>query len=145
MMLEHHDVHLLRPLGSVAALTGGLPLEDRAGEPPGAFPADAGLVAVDFYRTRSGALEREIGLFERHRDASVLGHFVAELAPNDYPRLPVTQDADLLVVLSAHADREEHRRTRIGGPIDAAEVSTVLLRPTARSLIRHRPDRREEG
>jgi hypothetical protein len=145
MILEHHDVHLLRPLGSVGALTGGLSLEDRTEEPPGAFPADAGLVAVDFYRTRPGALERAIALFERQRGPRVLGHFVAELAPNDYPRLPVTQDADLLVVLSAHADREEHRRTRTGGPIDAVEISTVLLRPTARSLIRYRPPSSEEG
>jgi hypothetical protein len=144
MILEHHDVHLLRPLGSVAALTGGLSLEDRAGEPPGAFPADAGVVAVDFYRTRPGALERAVALFERQRGPRVLGHFVAELAPNDYPRLPVTQDADQLVVLSAHADREEPRRMRTGGPIDAVEVSIVLLRPTARSLIRYRPDEREE-
>jgi hypothetical protein len=141
MMLEHHDVRLLRPLGSIAALTGGLALEDRAGEPPGAFPGDAGIVAVDFYRTRPGALE----LFEPPRGPRALGHFVAELAPNDYPRLPVTQEADLLVVISAHADPEEHRRMRTGGPIDAADVSTVLLRPTARSLIRYRPDESEEG
>jgi hypothetical protein len=144
MMLEHHDVHLLRPLGSIAALTGGLSLEDRAAEPPGAFPDDAGLVAVDFYRTRPGALERAIELFEPLRGPRTLGHFVAELASNDYPRLPVTQDADLLVVVSAHAGPEEYRRMRTGGPIDAAEVSTVLLRPTARSLIRYRPDEPEE-
>ena len=74
----------------------------------------------------------------------MLGHFVAERARNDYPRLPVTQDADLLVVISAHADAGAHRRMRTGGPIDAAEVSTVLLRPTARSLIRYRPDQSEE-
>jgi hypothetical protein len=144
MMLEHHDVHLLRPLGVIAALTAGESLEDRAGEPPGAFAENAGLVAVDFYRTRPGALERAIGLFERQRSPRVLGHFVAELAPNDYPRLPVTQDADLLVVLSAHADPEEYRRARTGGPIDGAELSTVLLRPTAQSLIRYRPGTPEE-
>ena len=39
MMLEHHNVHLLRPLGSIAAMTGGATLEDRAPEPPGAVPA----------------------------------------------------------------------------------------------------------
>ena len=91
-----------------------------------------------------------VGFFEERlqpalvaRGQQVLGHFVAELAPNDYPRLPVTQDADLLVVLSAYPDRERHAS---GGdrlaPAEAmcallaGDVSTLLLRPTARSLIR---------
>jgi hypothetical protein len=150
MMLEHHDVHLLRPLGGVTTLTGGLGLEDRMAEPPGLVRADAGLVAVDFYRARPGRLDAVLGFFEQSlqpalvaRGQEVLGHFVAELAPNDYPRLPVTQDADLLVVLSAYPDRE--RRASLGGRLApaeemrallAADVSTILLRPTAKSLIR---------
>lgn len=165
MMLEHHNVHLLRPLGPIAALTGGLSLEDRAAEPPGAFPQDAGLVAVDFYRTQPGTLDRAIGLFEQRlrpalvkQGQQVLGHFVAELTPNDYPRLPIIQDADLLVVLSAYPDPEHYASMRTQGstrdtwgtalqgqthaPL-AADVSTVLLRPTAKSLIRyHRTGRR---
>jgi len=159
MMLEHHNVHLLRPLGPIAALTGGVSLEDRAGEPPGALSSDAGLVAVDFYRTQPGGLDRLLGLFEQRlrpalveRGHQVLGHFVAERATNDYPRLPVTQDPALLVVLSAYPDREHYARLRSRGsaadtdspvlpeqtgPPVAADVSTVLLRPTARSLIRY--------
>jgi hypothetical protein len=154
MILEHHDVHLLRPLGSVAALTGGLSLEDRAGEPPGAVRPDAGIVAVDFYRARPGALERVTGLVEQRlaparvsRGRQVLGHFVAELAPNDYPRLPVTQDPDLLVVVTAYADCGYYEKARAEeSPVAAGamrgflagEVATVLLRPTARSLMRYR-------
>jgi hypothetical protein len=146
MMLEHHDVHLLRPLGPISALTGGLSLEDRAAEPAGAVLPDAGLVAVDFYRARPGALECVTRLVES-RGPRVLGRFVAELAPNDYPRLPVTQDPDLLAVVSAHADcrRYEEARAR-ESPVAAGairgfltgDVSTLLLRPTARSLIRYR-------
>ena len=56
MMLEHHNVHLLRPLGSIAALTGGATLEDRASEPPGAVPPETGLVVADFYRTEPAKL-----------------------------------------------------------------------------------------
>jgi hypothetical protein len=155
MMLEHHDVHLLRPLGSVTALTGGLSLEDRAAEPPGALPPDAGLVAVDFYRARPGALECVTGLVTQRWPCSrqVLGHFVAELGPNDYPRLPVTQDADLLVVVSTHADCRQYEEVRAGeSPVTAGairgflagDVATVLLRPTARSLIRYRSGSPEE-
>lgn len=148
MMLEHHDVHLLRPLDSIAALTGGLTLEDRAAEPAGAVLPDAGLVAVEFYRARPGALECVTGLVSRRRACrrQVLGHFVAELAPNDYPRLPVTQDGDLLVVVSAYADCRHYEEARAAeSPVAAGairgflagDVATVLLRPTARSLIRY--------
>jgi hypothetical protein len=80
----------------------------------------------------------------------VLGHFVAELAPNDYPRLPVIQDVTLFVVLSTYRDRSECIRLRRGwgdrgpaadaglGPLLTADVTTLYLRPTARSLIRYR-------
>ena len=64
MMLEHHNVHLLRPLGSIAALTGGATLEDRASEPPGAVPPETGLVVADFYRTEPAKLGRLVELFE---------------------------------------------------------------------------------
>ena len=149
MMREHHDVHLLRPLGSIDALTGGLALEDRASEPPGTLPPHTGLVVVDFYRTDAGALGRLVDAFERVQPTllahghQILGHFVAELTPNDYPRLPVIQDPALLVVLSAYRDREHHARLttecRTMGTTVTAEVTTLSLRPTARSVIRYQP------
>jgi hypothetical protein len=76
----------------------------------------------------------------------ILGHFVAELTPNDYPRLPVIQDPALLVVLSAYRDREHHARLttewRDKGTTLTAAVTTLSLRPTARSVIRYqRPGR----
>jgi hypothetical protein len=160
MMLEHHNVHLLRPLGSITALTGGLTLENRASEPPGALPSHTGLVAVDFYHAQPAALGRLVELFEqRVRPAlvteghHVLGHFVAELTPNDYPRLPVIQDPTLLLVLSAYRDREHcalmRRDWSTSGPVVPAgmdalltgDVATTHLRPTARSLIRYQGNR----
>jgi hypothetical protein len=160
MMRESHHVHLLRPLGPVHALTGGLALEDRASEPPGVFPPHTGLVVADFYRSRAGGLGRVVEWFEQHlqpglvaHGTQVLGHFVAELTPNDYPRLPVIQDPELLVVLTAYRDGEHHAAARAdwqrsaawragpGGAGPAAlagGVATLRLRPTARSLIRHR-------
>jgi len=159
MMLESHNVHLLRPLGPIAALTGGLSFEDRASEPPGVLPPHTGLVAVDFYRTEPGALGRLVEFFEQHMQPALVkqghqvrGHFVAELTPNDYPRLPVIQDATLLVVLSAYRDREHYATMRtewsrsdawctiLQGHMQAllvADVETIRLRPTAKSLIRY--------
>ena len=159
MMLEHHNVHLLRPLGSIAAMTGGATLEDRASEPPGAVRPETGLVVADFYRTEPAKLGGLVELFEQRVQPTllqqghhVLGHFVAELRPNDYPRLPVIQDPTLLVVLSAYRDRERcaalRHDWRRGGPVLqtgmqpflTSEVETIYLRPTARSLIRYRGD-----
>jgi hypothetical protein len=157
MILEHHDVHLLRPLVPVSALTDGRSPEDAASAPPGSVPDDTGLVVADFYRGPPTALASTVELFEQQVQPAlveqghpVLGHFVAELAPNDYPRLPVAQDPGLLVVMSAYRDPEHCRTARrhwdARGPISepslrsrlTADVATLHLRPTARSLIRHR-------
>ena len=122
MILDSDDVHLLRPLEPSAALTGGQSLEDRASEPSGAVPPDAGLVVADFYRAKPGALDDLVELFERRvrpallqQGHEVLGHFVAELTPNDYPRLPAVQDPTLLLVLSAYRDPGHCAALRAGG------------------------------
>lgn len=159
MMLEHHNVHLLRPLAPIASLTGGATLEDRASSPPGTLPPHTGLVVVDFYRTEPAALGRLVERFKgrvqpalREQGHRVLGHFVAELTPNDYPRLPVIQDPALLVVLSAYRDQEDCAARRQGWgaggpagpgslhPLLTGDVATTYLRPTARSLIRYRDE-----
>jgi hypothetical protein len=162
MIVDSDAVHLLRPFGPRASLTGALALEDRASEPPGVVPAHTGLIAVDFHRAEPGALDRLVALFEqRLRPALVaqghqlLGHFVAERAPNDYPRLPVVQDPTLLLILSAYRDAEHWAAMRAGWPdgdpwravLDgrsraplAGPVATTCLRPTARSLIRYRSE-----
>jgi hypothetical protein len=156
MMLEHHDVHLLRPLGRLDGLTRGRTLEDRAAEPAGVLPPDAGVVVADFHRAVPGGLARLVEHVEQRvqpalaaQGHQVLGHFVAELAPNDYPRLPVIQDPRLLLVLTACRDRAPLAgRRRDSSQGDAAReahlaglapggVTTLCLRPTARSLIRY--------
>jgi hypothetical protein len=162
MIVDSDDVHLLRPIGSPAPLTGGLALEDLAAEPAGVVPPHTGLVAADFHHAKPGALDRLVALFEqRLRPAlvteghHVLGHFVAERRPNDYPRLPAIQDPTLLLVLSAYRDAEHCAALRAGWPGGdpwavvledgspapvAAPVTTMRLRPTARSLMRYRSE-----
>jgi hypothetical protein len=156
MILEHHHVDLLRPLVPIAALTAGASLEDRTAAPPGSVPPETGLAVADFYRADPAALAGLVELFAGQvrpalvdRGHRILGHFVAELSPNDYPRLPVIQDPRLLVVLSTYHDEEHSRLARkdwdARGPISAGpfrsrlteDVLSVRLRPTARSLIRH--------
>jgi hypothetical protein len=153
MIREHHDVHLLRPLAPIAALVGGTSPQDVAGAPPGSVPAETGLVVADFYRGPPETLGAAVELFEREVQPAlldgghqVLGHFVSELAPNDYPRLPVIQESGMLVVMTAYRDpdhcREARRAWDARGPARAwrsrvtADVASLWLRPTARSLIR---------
>lgn len=86
-------------------------------------------MAVDFHRAEPGGLARVVETFG---DREALGRFVTETAANDYPRLPVIQEENLFVTI---ADRREGEAAlRLPG----AEVETLLLRPTARSLIRPR-------
>ena len=156
MMLEHHDVHLLRPLAPMAALTAGESPDARASSPPGRISSETGLVAADFYRATPETRADLVDRFERAVRAAltadghrILGHFVAELAPNDYPRLPVIQDPALLVVLSAYRDGNECDRMRGGWsargpaglePLLTRDVTTLYLHPTLRSSIRYRAD-----
>jgi hypothetical protein len=155
MLVDHENVHLLRPLAPVAGLTGGATPEARASEPAGTLASRTGVVTVDLYRAAPADRESLVDRFERtvrpslmadgHR---ILGHFVAELAPNDYPRLAVIQDPALLAVVSAYRDRDECARLRRGwnargpageglGRLLATDVATLHLRPTLRSLIRY--------
>lgn len=157
MLLDHENVHLLRPLGPIDALTGGEGLEDRAAAPPATTPPEAGLVVVDFYRIVPAELGEAVARFERRGRAAlveqghaVLAHLVAETAPNDYPRLRVIQDPGLVVVVSAYRDAAhcagarrdwDTRGPRSDAPLRpllTGELTTLRLRPTARSLIRYR-------
>ena len=150
MLVDHEDVHLLRPLDAIARLTSGLSLEERAVEPPGIVAPGAGLLVADIYRA-VGPLDRLVHTFERgvraelvERGHELLGHFVAEVAPNDYPRLKVIQDPALLVILTAYRDPAHLARLRAEWdpraelkPLTTGEIITLRLQPTARSIVRY--------
>jgi hypothetical protein len=151
MLVDHEDVHLLRPLDAIERLTGGLSLEDRASEPVGIVAPGIGLVVADFYRA-AGRLDHLVHAFETsvrpallERGHQLLGHFVAELAPNDYPRLKMMQDPALLAVMTAYRDPAHLARLSAEWdpraalkPLSTGEVVTLRLQPTVRSLVRYR-------
>ena len=152
MIVDSDAVHLLRPLGSAATLTGGLSLEDRALRAAGRRAVHTGLVVVEFHRapslarstTWSRCFEQRVRPALLAQGHQLLGHFVAERAPNDYPRLPVIQDPALLLILSAYRDAAHWAAMRAGwpdgdpwravlegssGPPLAGPVTTTGLRP----------------
>ena len=157
MILEHHDVHLLRPLVPVSALTDGRSPADAASAPAGPVADDTGLVVRTStaslprrWRARSSSSNGRCGRRSSSKGIRFSAISWRSSAPNDYPRLPVTQDPGLLVVMSAYRDPEHCRTARrdwdARGPISepslrsrlTADVATLHLRPTARSLIRYR-------
>jgi hypothetical protein len=73
-----------------------------------------------------------------------------EHTPNNSPRLPVREDAEVLAVLSRHASHDElaavtarlaahgtagAARNRLA-PVEAAPSDRLVLEPTARSALR---------
>jgi hypothetical protein len=115
------------------------------------------VVVVDFLRAQPGTLGSLVRAFEstlrpalRAARPPIHAHVVAELTPNHYPPQPVVQDPDLLVVVSAYPDRASYSRLRSeAGPgalgphwpagVSPAGARSLVLQPTARSLIRY-PD-----
>jgi hypothetical protein len=70
--------------------------------------------------------------------ADIIGTFVTDTSPNDYPALPVRQNVRVFAWFAAFADAEAYERYR--GAMSRSQVSGTaevrLLSPTSRSLLR---------
>ena len=91
MMLEWHNVHLIKPV-----------VNNNNSFPPGKE-----LFVIDYYRAKDKQLNELIDLFNTEYiplfnkwniNASL---WVSEMEENDFPRLPVYQDENLLVVITS--------------------------------------------
>lgn len=99
MMLEWHNVYLLKPLHS-----------DEA-----AFSPSNGFFVIDHYKVKNhkhndmiDLLTKEYILLFRQQNVKPITLWVSEMTPNDFPRLPVYQDSNLLTVISRFNDEEEY-------------------------------------
>ena len=98
MMVDSDHVHLLKPLSP------GFELSELAKE--------ADVVVIDFYLAKSNQLDQLVGSFERDYFPCLKNKpttLISEMASNDFPRLPVIQDPNLLVVITAYADESEYQ------------------------------------
>jgi len=143
MIADSDQVHLLRPLGSAAALTGGRTPMTVAGElRDGTISPDTGLIVVDFFQTEANENERlPVNLAESYRSAGIQVRAVlaAEMAANDFPRLPVIQQPGEFVIISAYAAAIDYQRQSALVRSSAAVAmphNTLVLRPTLRSPLR---------
>ena len=152
---DNDNVLLLRP--AVAGLDfNGSYLKMRA--PVGATPAPAGLVVVNVhYLWKEPAQDFTRFFVERVRPQlesaglPVIGAFVPERTPNNFPRLPVRQAENVFVwftrVSDAEAFRSGMRRATAGEAwqrdvaprlhdFEERATQVLMLAPTARSALR---------
>jgi hypothetical protein len=140
-MLDVDNVLLLRPLS-------GLELDTDRRPPPGSTDNPPGIVVVTILTPGEPSGFPELFAHEgepalREAGVRVLATLVTEHSSNDYPALPVREDADVFVWMALFANEAEHAgraaelervSARLTPHLDGpAEV--LRLRPTARSLL----------
>jgi hypothetical protein len=149
-MIDSDDVLLLRPLRPQSGFA------HRARPPLGSTTIPDGLIVATIYYPANGKLEEFAAVVESalgpalHRaGASILALLVTEKSPNDFPRLPVRDEEDVLVCFTAFADEASYGRhldalthaRHSDGLLRNLEslmrkTETWRLRPTARSRCR---------
>lgn len=102
MMLEVDNVHLVRPLAEIRHST---------------FLASSRWVVIDYYTAHDHRLEDLISVFRSSYLPSLESQglepslWVSEMNTNDFPRLPVIQDPNLLIVITGYRDEDAYRHT----------------------------------
>ena len=154
MLIDTHNVHLLRPLDEQVDLTCGLSTDSIAAALADAtIPLETGLVAIDFYQSLPGkrnalidAFQREIAPAYRKEGIQLRGCFVAEIGEDTISRVPPIQNEHEFVVVTAYESEEARQIGRASlAPLAtqafvsllAAAPETLLLRPTLRSPLRY--------
>jgi hypothetical protein len=127
-MVDHTDVLLLRPAdprGAFRLHPAGRPGPDGEGGAGGVVVA-----TIDHFDAAPSSVA-----IEAARDGrDPLGQFVTERAPNGYPRLPVREDANVLVTFFIEPTGEDVQPTAL--PPGVRRRERRRLAPTPRSLLR---------
>lgn len=109
MLTNNDNVYLLKPLTlQNGALNTGTPFNAAQ------LTIKTGIAIIDFY-TANTRLNELITLFSKDyiralKTAGITNYslWVSELTPNDFPRLPVFQDKNLLVVITFYRDERDY-------------------------------------
>ena len=97
MMLDSDHVHLLKPLSASFEWN--------------ELEREAGVAVIEFYLAKANQLDQLITSVETDylscfKNKPTL--LITEMANNDFPRLPVIQDPNLLVLINGYADESEY-------------------------------------
>jgi len=132
MMLDSDNVYLLRPLSN------GLNSYD--------LPRQKGIIVVEYYFANSDQLEQLTNFFQTNFAPTLKSKptlWVSETTPNDFPRLPVIQDRNLLVSITSYADESDYysQSRQSAAAMEQlrhllANQSSLILYPTPKSIVR---------
>jgi hypothetical protein len=140
MIVNSDNVYLLRPL-EINSLT--------VGDAERQFGKKKAVVVVDFYICNS-TLDKTIALFKndyipflKSLEVNDVTFWVSEMSENDFPRLPVFQDKNLLVSITVFQNEREakSRLKKIDSPVakldnSMKELITARTRLTLHSTVR---------
>jgi hypothetical protein len=130
-MVDHTDVLLLRP----APGTAGFRFDPRL-RPEPESPGVAGGVVIATIDHLSEPAADAVAARPGGTDAGVLARLVTEPARNPFARLPVREDANVLVTFSSYATADAYRPAPIATP-GVHRREHLRLQPTRRSFLRH--------
>jgi hypothetical protein len=116
MIIDSDQVHLLRPWpeGRIDNVLGD-----------GRY----GLVVIDYYYAKAGQRDALLHMLTQAYEPKMKGQgmpvslWVTEMAVNEFPRLPVIQEKDLVVVISLFVNEEDYVRT-----VPLAEVKEYSMK-----------------
>ena len=152
-LADNDNVLLLRPAMPCSGFAPDPALRPARGQ---VHPARLVVATIYYFAREPGGdfinrFANEVAPVLEQRGARILGSFVSEKSRNTFPRLPVREDANVFVWFASFADRdgytahlralgEDPRWRDVLAPYITKSVSrepeTLLLEPTARSLVR---------
>jgi hypothetical protein len=110
MMINSDNVYLLRPLH-----TNKISQEPNEGINSSLLKTGTGIIVVDFYICNN-TLDKVINLFNssyvpflKTLGIDDITLWVSEMSENDFPRLPVFQDKNLLLTITIYTDETEYQ------------------------------------
>jgi len=134
MMLDSDNVYLLKPLG-------------RESFAYDEFAKGKGIVVVESFFTRPNHRDELASLLQADWTAHLNGKpvvCVSEMSENDFPRLPVIQDENLLVTIKTFRDESDYEsRLSQSAGLKARmkelvnNEDTLILYPTPKSFMRN--------
>ncbi|MDQ3063814.1 MAG: hypothetical protein M3R14_13280 [Acidobacteriota bacterium] len=132
MILESDNVYLLKPLNNETFNS-----DD--------FAKEKGIVMIDFYFANDNQLDKLAGFFQTDYVSFLKNKptlWISEMTENDFPRLPVIQDRNLLVAITTFKDGSDYQsqlnlsaelKNRMLGFL--ARKSSLIIYPTEKSLL----------
>ena len=135
-MIDHTNVLLLRAAGAAV----GFRFDPRHRPPPDAVETPGGIVVATISHLAAPATPGiAASLSPQSTHEAVLARLVTEPDRQPFARLPVREDANVFVTITACASAAAIRPSPPGGLI-VSRHERLLLEPTRRSFLRHRPE-----